>query len=248
VAASIAVGGQASANPLSALVPGGDRIEKVAEAVIAGGDVNKAGGDWKVTVEEDLKKELAGAGAAKARLAGYELQIVLGTEKDHDQIDMIVHPTSRSSGIVAIRTSTERWSSGAKAIESLTGAQKPFADGARALLASAAKKDSCLKLPMVSDKLLGEIAPGPIGEEAKRKSKLDAITCGAFERAKTPVRINVDDGLVLVMDKAGKAVGGIRIDLNLDDKGGVKLSFKRFKALDGSKKTGGASAPTPPSP
>jgi hypothetical protein len=249
VAASLAAAGNAAAeNVLSGLTAYGDRMEKVAEAVLSGGDTAKAGGDWKVTVSEDVKKELTAAGAAKVRLAGYEFQMVLGTEKDHDRIDLIVHATSRSSGILAIKTTTDRWGESAKPYDKLTGAQKPFADAAKAILAAAKAKGSCVKLPSVDDKLMAEIAPGPIGEEARRKvGKLDETKCGAFERAKSPVRVNVDDGLILVMDKSGKAIGGLRFDLDLDDKGGVKYSLKRYKSLDGAKKTGGSDA-KPPSP
>lgn len=244
VAASLAVAGNAAAeSPLAVLNAYGDRMEKVAEAALAGGDTAKAGGDWKVSVSEDLRKELVAAGAAKLRLAGYEFRIVLGTEKDHDTIDMLVHATTRSSGILAIRTSTDRWGESARPIDQLTGAQKPFADAAKALLAAGKAKGSCVKLPAVDDKLMAEIAPGEIGEEARRKvGKLDADKCGAFERAKTPVRVNVDDGLILVMDRSGKALGGIRFDLDLDDKGGVKLALKRYKALPSGKKTGSSPA------
>ena len=58
---------------------------------------------------------------------------------------------------------------------------------------------------MASEKLLAEIAPGPIGQEVKREGRESRDrACALLERGDTPVAIRVEDTLILVLDKNGK--------------------------------------------
>ncbi len=201
-------------------------MEKIADAVIAGRDPKAAAGDWKLDIDPDLAKKLKAAGAVRSRLTGYELDLQLGNHEE--RVSTIVHATPRATALLVLAAGSRR-SSGLTHIDGLSRSQQPFGDAARALLAASKGKGGCARLPMASDKLLAEVAPGPIGEELKEGATRDRA-CALLERRGTPVSIRVDDTLILVLDKSGKPLGGIRSDIELVD-GGVKFSLNRYRAL-----------------
>jgi hypothetical protein len=215
---------------LAPLAPLGERMEKITDAVIAGRDPKKVAGDWKLEIDPELAKELVAAGAVKARLTGFELDIQFGTSEQEERVSTIVHATPRASGLLMLATGSRR-SSNITPLDKLTGSQKPFADAVRALLTASHGKGGCARLPMASDKLLADIAPGPIGQELKKEGADSRDrACALLERGGTPVNIRIDDNLILVLDKKGKPLGGIRSDIELVD-GGVKFSLDRYRAL-----------------
>jgi hypothetical protein len=78
-----------------------------------------------------------------------------------------------------------RRSRGVIPFDRLSRAQQPFGDAARAL-ASSKGKGGCARLPMAGDKLLAEIAPGPIGQELKKEGAASrARACALLERGGT---------------------------------------------------------------
>ena len=124
-----------------------------------------------------------------------------------------------------------RRSNGVTPLDQLSRAQRPFGDAARALLASSKGKGGYARLPMAGDKLLAEIAPGPIGKELKKEGAASRDrACALLERGGTPVSIRVDDTLFVVFDKKGKPLGGIRSDIELVD-GGVVFSLDGYHPL-----------------
>ena len=215
---------------LAPLAPLGERMEKIADAVIAGRDPKAVAGDWKVEIDPDLAKELKAAGAVRSRLTGYEIDLQLGSDEKEERVSTIVHATPRATALLMLAAGSRR-SKGVIPLDKLSRAQQPFGDAARALLASSKGKGGCARLPMASDKLLAEIAPGPIGQEVKKDGAASRDrACALLERGGTPVSIRVDDNLIMVFDKKGKPLGGIRSDIELDD-GGVVFSLDRYHPL-----------------
>lgn len=215
---------------LAPLAPLGERMEKIADAVIAGRDPKAVAGDWKLEIDPGLAKELKAAGAARSRLTGYELDLQLGADEREERVSTIVHATPRATALLMLATGSRR-SSGVIPLDKLSRAQRPFGDAVRALLASSKGKGGCARLPMADDKLLAEIAPGPIGQEVKKEGAASRDrACALLERGGAPVSIRVDDTLLLVFDKKGKPLGGIRSDVELVD-GGVVFSLDRYRAL-----------------
>jgi len=215
---------------LAPLAPLGERMEKITDAVIAGRDPKAVAGDWKLDIEPDLARQLKGTGAVKSRLSGYELDLQLGSDEKEYRVSTVVHATPRATALLMLGTGSRRVS-GMIPLDRLTRVQQPFGDAARALLVASKGKGGCAKLPMASDKLLAEIAPGPIGQELKRDSDNTGYrACALLERGGSPVTIRVDDNLMLVLDKNGKPLGGIRSSVELDD-GGVVFSLSRYRPL-----------------
>ena len=215
---------------LAPLAPLGDRMEKITDAVIADRDPKAVAGDWKVEVGPDLAKELKAAGAVRSRLTGYELDLQLGSDEKEERVSTIVHATPRATALLMLGAGSRR-SKGVIPLDKLSRAQRPFGDAARALLASSKGKGGCARLPMAGDKLLAEIAPGPVGEELKREGAAGRDrACALLERGGAPVSIRVDDTLILVLDRKGKPIGGIRSDVELVD-GGVVFSLDRYRPL-----------------
>lgn len=215
---------------LAPLAPLGERMERIADAVIAGRDPKAVAGDWKVEIDPDLAKELRAAGAARSRLTGYELDVQLDTGEPEGRVSTIIHATPRATALLVL-TAGSRRSGGMIPLDKLSRAQRPFGDAVRKLLAASKGKGGCARLPMADDKLLAEIAPGPIGQEVKREGAASRDrACALLERGGAPVSIRVDDTLILVLDKKGKPLGGIRSDLELEG-GGVVFSLERYRAL-----------------
>lgn len=215
---------------LAPLAPVGERMEKITDAVIAGRDPKPLAGDWKLDIDADLARDLKAAGAVRSRLTGYELDLQLGSDEKEPRVSAVVHATPRAAALLTLATGSRRLS-GMIPLDRLTRVQQPFGDAARALLVASKGKGGCEKLPMASDKLLAEIAPGPIGQELKKEGDVTRYrACALLERGGTPVSIRVDDNLILVLDKNGKPLGGIRGDIELDD-GGVVFSLDRYRPL-----------------
>jgi hypothetical protein len=215
---------------LAPLAPLGERMEKIADAVIAGRDPRAVAGDWKLDIDPELARELKAAGAVRSRLTGYELDIQLGSDEQQERVSTIVHATPRATALLMLAAGSRR-SSGMISLDQLSRAQQPFGDAARALLATSKGKGGCARLPMAGDELLAEIAPGPIGQELKKEGAASRDrACALLERGGTPVSIRVDDNLIMVLDKKGKPLGGIRSDIELDD-GGVVFSLDRYRPL-----------------
>ena len=223
-------GSDDKAPALAPLAPLGERMEKIADAVMAGRDPKVVAGDWKLEIDPELAKELKTAGAARSRLTGYELDLQVGSDEREERVSTIVHATPRATALLMLATGSRR-SSGMIRLDQLSRAQRPFGDAARALLASSKGKGGCARLPMAGDKLLAEIAPGPIGQELKKEGAASRDrACALLERGGTPVSIRLDDTLILVLDRKGKPLGGIRSDIELVD-GGVVFSLDRYRAL-----------------
>jgi hypothetical protein len=233
LAAGTAHGGGESkpGDMLGPLAPLGERMEKIVDAVIAGRDAKSAAGDWKLDIDRELARKLRAAGAASARLTGYEVDLLLGSKKDVDVVTAVVHATPRSAALLLLSDQAPgAKKDGAIPIDKLTPAQQPFGDVARALLAASKGRGGCARLPMAGEQLLREIAPGPIGEEVKREGTRTSHACAALARGKSPVRIRVEDTLVLVLDRAGNPLGGVDCDLELVD-GGVRFRLTGFRPL-----------------
>ncbi len=216
--------------PLAALAPSGERMEKIVNAVIAGRDPKPLAGDWKLEIDPELAVELKAAGAVKARLTGYQMDMQFGSGEQEERVSTIVHATPRATALLMLGTGSRR-STGMMPVNKLTRSQKPFGDAARALLAASKGKGGCARLPVASDKLLADIAPGPIGEELKKEGgDTRDRACALLERGGSPIAIRIDDNLILVLDRSGNPLGGIRSDVELVN-GSVKLSLRHFKAL-----------------
>jgi hypothetical protein len=233
LAAGTAHGGGESkpGDMLGPLAPHGERMEKIVDAVIAGRDAKAVAGDWKLEIDGELAGKLRAARAARARLVGYEVDLLLGSAKKADVVTAIVHATPRSAALLLLSDQAPGSKDGAIPLDELTPAQQPFGDVASALLAASKGRGACAKLPMAGEQLLREIAPGPIGEELKREGTRKSQACAALARGKAPVRIRVEDTLILVLDRAGTPLGGVDCDLELVD-GGVRLRLTGYRPLN----------------
>ncbi|MCC6993395.1 MAG: hypothetical protein IT370_02085, partial [Deltaproteobacteria bacterium] len=121
----------------AALVPLGARLEAGFSAVAGGADPTRAFGDWTVEGDPEVGPAIVAAHGVSARLVGFELELIMGSQDANDYVRSMVHATLRGQAFVALSARSDAGVDGVP-LEQLTGQLAPVADSVRALLATGA--------------------------------------------------------------------------------------------------------------
>jgi len=214
----------------AALVPIGARLEAGFSAVAGGADATRAFGDWTVEGDPEVGPAIVAAHGVSARLVGFELELIMGSQDANDYVRSMVHATLRGQAFVALSARTDAGVDGVP-LEQLTGQLGPVADSVRALLATGA---DCSKLVVAPDSFVDQFGlPARLRQElgkmlAQSRASTDAV-CRLMAAHREPIRVRLDDVAVAILDKQGQLVGGVRAQFEVGDPGKLKLRLKKFE-------------------